>query len=40
MEIVELNKSYTCKDFMYEFSDMLFDFIENSARANSKHGLK
>ncbi|HOP92888.1 MAG TPA: hypothetical protein PLP24_05895 [Acetivibrio thermocellus] len=36
MEIVELNKSYTCKDFMYEFSDMLFDFIENSAPCKFK----
>lgn len=28
IEMVELNKSFTCKDYMYEFSDMLFDAIE------------
>jgi hypothetical protein len=27
---VDLNKSFTCKDFMFEFSDMLFDNIENA----------
>lgn len=26
---IELGKSYTCQDFMSEFSDMLFDNIEN-----------
>jgi len=28
--VVELGKSYTCKDYMFEFSDMLFDNIEYS----------
>lgn len=28
--VIELGKSYTCSDFMYEFSDMLFENIENS----------
>ncbi|MCX7709547.1 MAG: hypothetical protein N2484_06820 [Clostridia bacterium] len=28
-EKIELTKSHTCSDFMYEFSDMLFDSIEN-----------
>lgn len=28
-ETIEFQKSYTCNDFMYEFSDMLFDNIEN-----------
>ena len=31
IETVELNKSFTCKDYMYEFSDMLFDAIENGS---------
>ena len=26
---IEMDKSYTCQDFMSEFSDMLFDNIEN-----------
>ncbi len=26
---IDLEKSHTCNDFMYEFSDMLFDNIEN-----------
>lgn len=33
-DVVELARSYTCKDFMYEFSDMLFENIKN------KKGLK
>ncbi len=28
-DTIELNSSYTCKEYMYEFSDMLFDNIEN-----------
>lgn len=31
IDTIELNKSFTCKDFMYEFSDMLFENIENAA---------
>jgi len=27
--VVELGKSHTCKEYMYEFSEMLFDSIEN-----------
>ena len=29
MDKIEMGKSYTCQDFMVEFSDMLFDNIEN-----------
>lgn len=31
LDTVELKKIYTCNDFMTEFSDMLFDNIENQA---------
>ncbi|MFZ5988878.1 MAG: UvrD-helicase domain-containing protein [Bacillota bacterium] len=31
LETIQLDRSYTCKDFMSEFSDMLFDNIENMA---------
>jgi hypothetical protein len=29
-EVVDLSKSHTCNEFLYEFSEMLFDNIENS----------
>lgn len=29
MDKIEMGKSYTCQDYMVEFSDMLFDNIEN-----------
>ncbi len=29
LDTVEVNNTYTCKDYMVEFSDMLFDNIEN-----------
>ncbi len=39
-DIVEIDKSYTCKDYMYEFSDMLFDNIEFQKGLKYRHGVK
>lgn len=38
-ETIECGKSHTCKDFMYEFSDMLFDNIENLSGRKIKAGV-
>lgn len=38
-DVVELNKSYTCKDFMYEFSDMLFENIQNAKGVTFKKNI-
>jgi hypothetical protein len=36
-KVVDLDSSFTCKSFMYEFSDMLYEYIEgNTAKKASK----
>ncbi|MCX7842386.1 MAG: hypothetical protein N2489_04855 [Clostridia bacterium] len=37
-ETIEMGKSYTCSSFMSEFSEMLFDSIENGKRGRVSEG--
>ncbi|MDP4181774.1 MAG: hypothetical protein Q8942_11855 [Bacillota bacterium] len=37
-KIIDLNNSYTCKSFMYEFSDMIFENIDGQKQSKASNG--